>query len=85
MSGEDEIERNRRIAIAVNAMTGMADDETFVPHFTDDAVWHLNRRTIHGHEGLSQISARAREACITCLLIHAFPARLDINYGQASG
>ena len=62
MSGEEVTERNRRIAIAVNAMTGMSDDASFVAHFTDDAVWHLNRRSIHGHEGLAQISARAREA-----------------------
>jgi ketosteroid isomerase-like protein len=62
MSGEETTERNRRIAIAVNAMTGMSDDATFVAHFTDDAVWHLNRRSIHGHAGLAQISARAREA-----------------------
>ncbi|MEO8694790.1 MAG: phosphotransferase [Acidimicrobiales bacterium] len=62
MKDEDEIERNRRIAIAVNAMTGMTDDATFLRHFADDAVWHLNRRVIRGHEGLAQISARAREA-----------------------
>jgi hypothetical protein len=58
----DVTERNRRIALAVNAMTGMSDDAEFVAHFTEDAVWHLNRRSIHGHEGLAQISQRAREA-----------------------
>jgi len=62
MSGEEATERNRRTAIAVNAMTGMSDDASFVAHFTADAVWHLNRRSIYGHEGLAQISARAREA-----------------------
>ena len=62
MTGAEATERNRRIAIAVNAMTGMSDDASFVAHFTADAVWHLNRRSIHGHEGLAQISARAREA-----------------------
>ncbi|HUP72364.1 MAG TPA: phosphotransferase [Acidimicrobiales bacterium] len=62
MSGDEVTERNRRIAIAVNAMTGMSDDATFVAHFTDDAAWHLNRRSIHGHDGLAQISQRAREA-----------------------
>src|SRR5687767_7546643 len=62
MKREDATERNRRIAIAVNAMTGTSDDASFVAHFTDDATWHLNRRTIHGHDGLAQISQRAREA-----------------------
>ena len=58
----DTTERNRRIALAVNLMTGMSDDADFVAHFTDDAVWHLNRRSIHGHEGLAQLSQRARES-----------------------
>jgi ketosteroid isomerase-like protein len=43
-------------------MTGMVDDAEFVAHFTDDAVWHINRRSSQGHVGLAQISARAREA-----------------------
>ena len=46
MSGEEATERNRRIAIEVNAMTGMSDDASFVAHFAADAVWHLNRRNI---------------------------------------
>ena len=62
MNGEGVTERNRRIAIAVNEMTGMSDDASFVAYFTEDAVWHLNRRSIHGHDGLVQISQRAREA-----------------------
>ena len=43
-------------------MTGMSDVEDFLQHFTDDAVWHLNRRRFDGHEGLTQITERARAA-----------------------
>ena len=53
-------ERNRQKALLVNTLTGAVDDDEYLAHFTDDPVWHVNRRTFVGREGLRQVAAAVR-------------------------
>jgi ketosteroid isomerase-like protein len=53
-------ERNRALALKVNGMTGVADDDEYLAYFNDDPVWHVNRRVITGRDGLRQLAATVR-------------------------
>ncbi len=53
-------ERNRAVAVEVNSLTGVADDDEYLAYFNDDPVWHVNRRAITGRDGLRQLSATVR-------------------------
>jgi ketosteroid isomerase-like protein len=53
-------ERNRAIALKVNGMTGVADDDEYLEYFNDEPVWHVNRREIAGRDGLRQLAATVR-------------------------
>jgi ketosteroid isomerase-like protein len=53
-------ERNRAIALKVNGMTGVADDDEYLAYFNDDPAWHVNRRVMTGRDGLRQLAATVR-------------------------
>ncbi len=35
-------ERNRRVALEVNAMTGTTDVDAYLAYFNDNPAWHIN-------------------------------------------
>ena len=39
-------DRNCRVALEVNAMTGTTDIDRYLAYFNDDPSWHINRRTL---------------------------------------
>jgi ketosteroid isomerase-like protein len=53
-------ERNRQKALLVNGLTGAVDDDEYLAHFTDDPVWHVNRRAFAGRDGLRQVAEAVR-------------------------
>jgi ketosteroid isomerase-like protein len=53
-------ERNRQKAVLVNGLTGAIDDDEYLAHFSDDPVWHVNRRAFTGRDGLRQLAANVR-------------------------
>jgi ketosteroid isomerase-like protein len=53
-------DRNRRTALEVNGLTGAVDDDVYLSYFNDDPVWHVNRRSFTGREGLRQLAETVR-------------------------
>jgi nitroreductase/ketosteroid isomerase-like protein len=55
MSDEDRVERNRRLALEVNSLTGIGELDDFLAYFTDEPSWHVARGTRQGREGIAWI------------------------------
>ena len=49
-------DRNRRVALEVNAMTGTTDIDRYLAYFNDDPSWHINRRTLQGRDALVTVN-----------------------------
>lgn len=54
------VERNHRNALLVNSGLGTLDDEKLLSYFTADPVWHINRSSYEGRDGVRQIVAFSR-------------------------
>ena len=54
-------DRNRRVALEVNAMTGTTDIDHYLAYFNDDPSWHINRRTLQGRDALVALCDTVRK------------------------